>query len=180
MQKRIEELRVQARGLMDHLPSILKSRDGNASGFCKSVLPVLMHDSTATIVERLRNGAGAAQDASVPNGEHNSGLLDLRQFKSWDEACGSIGEALSKCIETSTDAHQDAGLAPALNGAASRWNYIESNSWRSFGEGHVNVVADGNTLRLASCRKCSKVVLFFISSPVSFLGAGAGTIVRSA
>ena len=68
MQKRIEELRVQARGLMDHLPSILKSRDGNASGFCKSVLPVLMHDSTATIVERLRNGAGAAQDASVPNG----------------------------------------------------------------------------------------------------------------
>ena len=169
MQKRIEELRVQARGLMDELPSVLKSRDSNASGFCESVVPVLMHDSAATIVERLRNGVGAAQVASVPNGERNDGLLDIRQFKSWDEACGSIGEALSKCIETSKDAHQDAVLAPALNVAASRWSYIESNSWRSFGEGHVNVVADGNTLRLASCRKCCKVLLCLVASPASFL-----------
>ena len=168
-QTRIQELRMQARGLMDQLPSILKSEDGNAAGFCKSVLPALMHHSTATIGERLRNGVDATPHASASSCEHTNALLDIRQFKSWDEALGSIGEALSKCIQTasnSTDAHQDAGLAPARNGASSPWSRIENSSWQRLGGVHANVVADGNTLRLASCRKCSKVMLRFISCPV--------------
>jgi hypothetical protein len=166
MQKRINELRAQARGLLDELPSILRSKDGNASGFCKSVAPVLMHDSTPAIVEHLRNGVGAERGASAINGEH-AGLLDIRQFKSWDEACGSIGEALSKCVQmTSSDPHKDGALAPALNGDGSHWKHIESNSWRNFGQGHVNVVPDPNILRLASCRKCGKVFLSLLSSPV--------------
>jgi len=164
MQKRINELRAQARGLVDELPSILRSKDGNASGFCKSVAPVLMHDSIPAIVEHLRNGVGAEQGASAIG--ENAGLLDIRQFKSWGEACGPIGEALSKCIQvTSYDPHKDGALPPALNGDGSQLNHIESNSWRSSGQGHMNVVPDPNILRLSSCRKCGKVFLSLLSSP---------------
>jgi hypothetical protein len=142
--KRVEELRAQARVLMGELPDVLKSKECNARGFCHSVLPVLMHDSAASIVERLRSNHNTRSDQSTQNGVSKDGLLDLRQYASWGDACVSIGEALDKCVrQTREAAHSETELLSAVNGVA---------------DGQVNVVTDGNTLRLATCRKCQRVV----------------------
>jgi len=157
--KRVEELRAQARVLMGELPDVLKSKECNARGFCHSVLPVLMHDSAASIVERLRSNHNTRSDQSTQNGVSKDGLLDLRQYTSWSDACVSIGEALDKCVrQTREAAHSETELLSAVNGVAGKWNVVECESWRDFGDGQVNVVTDGNTLRLATCRKCQRVV----------------------
>jgi hypothetical protein len=159
MRKRIEALRVQAASLMEELPSILKSKDGNYTSFCQRVVPVLMHDSTASIVEHLRSSKSAEHN-KAPNGDSKDGLLDLRQYKTWGDACGSIVEALNKCVSHARVAEQGGELQAmsALNGTNGQWNIVGCESWRDFGDGEVNVVADGNTLRLATCRKCQRVV----------------------
>jgi len=169
MRKRIEELRVQVRGLMGELPGALRSRDGNERGLSKSLLEVLMQEASASVVERLRTGPGAPQHTTTSaNGNATDELLDVRKYKTWGDACGSIGEALNMCVSEACNGsklaeHGAAGIpgteySPAANGKSGQWDAVECESWRDFGDGHVNVVVDDTSLRLATCRKCQRVV----------------------
>ena len=163
LRQRVEELRAQARGLMAELPGVLRSKENSSSSFCHSVLPVLMHDSTTEIAERLRNVHGTSAHKS--NGCAD-GMLDLRKYKTWGDACGSIDEALKKCVQNYQSAARTGDPTAPLSeidgsvGAAktSQWTCMEYAGWRAFGHGEVCAAADSSSLRLAMCRKCQRVV----------------------
>lgn len=169
MRKRIEELRVQVRGLMGELPGALRSRDGNERGLSRSLLQVLMQDSSDSVIERLRTGPGAPQHATTSaNGIATDEPLDVRKFKTWGDARGSIGEALNMCVSHACNgsklaAHGAAAISgtersPEVDGKSGLWEAVECESWRDFGDGQVKVVVDDTSLRLATCRKCQRVV----------------------
>lgn len=168
VRERIEELRAQAKKLVDELPGVLKSQDGFDWGSSNPVLRVLMQDTPASLLERLRGGSTTPRNSTAPNGDAKDGLVDVRQYETWTDACNSIGDALSKCVRQPVDASQHlapgqsaiAGIEPLrlLRAESDGWNGVECKSWGDFSDGHVSVVVDDTTLRLATCRKCQRVV----------------------
>jgi len=163
MRKRVEELRAQARALMHDLPAILKSQDGSVSSFCRSVIPVLTHESTTAIVEHLRTSKRIAHETNAPDGDSKAGpLLDLRQYATWGAAHQSIGEVFMKCVSqahaNSDQAEEGARAMPVLIGtcqpqASQRSvNACEGlNGWRDFGERN-NVIGDASSSSTRSLR----------------------------
>lgn len=164
VRKRIEELRAQAKSLAEELPEVLKSKDGIDGVFSKSVLQALMQDPPGW----LQGGSSTHLNVAALDGDAKDGLIDIRQYATWKDACDSLGDALDKCVSQPFGASQHvepgqaniAGIEPLrlLNAESDRWGSVECESWRDFSDGHVNVVVDDRNLRLATCRKCQRVV----------------------
>eukprot|EP00961_Rhodomonas_salina_P094442 1270927-Rhodomonas_salina.1 len=147
----VQSLKRKAEELMKELPPVLRSKD--VTGFCSVLVPVLLRpseDIREHVDKVFGNGRSAASTASQPQF-----LKDLSQFKSWSEASGAIQRVLEECLDSSEDA--------SLVGAKRKRNQPSDNPWDVAAKGLMREDApwagEVDTVRLVSCRKCSRVVL---------------------
>jgi len=154
---RLAELQERAAILMRDLPPILRSDD--ILRFCEVVMPAVVKVRDDGLAEKFRASTGTEKNGDVKNAgtTGDATLLDVRKFETWGEAAESVHAAFVNCVNTvASETHSsDQG---AKVGAKRRWDAgpwdIAHGRWTAWEETDV----EGETLRLATCNKCQRVV----------------------
>ena len=154
---RLAELQERAAILMRDLPPILRSDD--ILRFCEVVMPAVVKVRDDGLAEKFRASTGTEKNGDVKNAgtTGDATLLDVRKFETWGEAAESVHAAFVNCVNTvASETHSSEQGAKV--GAKRRWDAgpwdIAHGRWTAWEETDV----EGETLRLATCNKCQRVV----------------------
>ena len=154
---KLEELRKRAAQLMTELPPVLQSKD--IQGFCEKIVPTIMAIRDGDLVEHLRAGPASGKIGDVKDSgvTCDAALLDVRQFKTWADAAESVNAAFFKCVDiVPVGAHTPNGVPHA--GSKRAWQSGLWDAAHGTWAGWEETDAEAETVRLATCGKCQRVV----------------------